>query len=410
MIDLRDLRQNPDPYRQSAQQRGFDAAVIDAALKHDEARNKLLQEVEQLRSELNLKGKPTEAELAKLQTTKTKLTKLEAELSSLEEKLNDQLVRIPNLMAPNTPEGGEENKRQERSWGEHPKPNFELKDHLTLAGANGWLDFERGAKVAGSKFYFLQGSLVSLEFAITQFILAKLSAAGFTPMIVPHMVSGRILEATGYQPRGEENQSYEIAGDDLTLIGTAEIPLTGYFADEILSAARLPTAFIGHSPAYRREAGAYGKYSKGLYRVHQFNKLEMYIFCLPEESNDWHQKLVKLEEDICQALELPYRVVRIAAGDLGAPAYEKYDVEYWSPVENEYRELMSCSNVTDYQARRLNVRYRGDDGKTHFVHTLNGTAAAFSRLPIALLENHQQSDGSVRLPKVLEPYYGGTTL
>jgi seryl-tRNA synthetase len=172
----------------------------------------------------------------------------------------------------------------------------------------------------------------------------------------------------------------------------------------------LPTAFIGHSPAYRREAGAYGKYSKGLYRVHQFNKLEMYVFCLPEESDEWHKKLVSLEEEICQALELPYRVVRIAAGDLGAPAYEKYDIEYWSPVENGYRELMSCSNVTDYQARRLNIRYRDTDGKTRSVHTLNGTAAAFSRLPIALLENHQQADGSVRLPEVLVPYYGGTTL
>jgi seryl-tRNA synthetase len=158
------------------------------------------------------------------------------------------------------------------------------------------------------------------------------------------------------------------------------------------------------------ESGAYGKYSKGLYRVHQFNKLEMYVFCLPEDSLEWHRKLVKLEEDICQALELPYRVVRIAAGDLGAPAYEKYDLEYWSPVENEYRELMSCSNVTDYQARRLNVRYRGKDGKAHFVHTLNGTAAAFSRLPIALLENHQQADGSVRLPEAIAPYYGGTIL
>jgi seryl-tRNA synthetase len=410
MIDLRELRQNPDTYRESAQLRGIDASVIDSALKHDEERNGLLRKVEQLRSELNLKGKPSDEELAKLQATKAGLAKLETELAESQTKLDESLSRIPNLMAEGTPEGGEENNREERTWGEHPKADFELKDHLTLAETNGWVDFERGAKVAGSKFYFLQGSLVRLEFAVTQFILAKLSEAGFTPMIVPHMVTPRILEATGYQPRGEENQSYEIKDDDLTLIGTAEIPLTGYYADEILTAKQLPSAFIGHSPAYRREAGAYGKYSKGLYRVHQFNKLEMYVFCLPEESADWHKKLVALEEDICQALELPYRVVRIAAGDLGAPAYEKYDLEYWSPVENEYRELMSCSNVTDYQARRLNVRYRDSDGKTQFVHTLNGTAAAFSRLPIALLENHQQADGSVHLPEALATYYGGTTL
>jgi seryl-tRNA synthetase len=410
MIDLRDLRQNPDTYRQSAERRDLDAGVVDAALKLDEERGGLLQKVEQLRSELNIKGKPTAEELTKLQTTKTHLTKLEAELTEVEAKLNDQLVRIPNLMAEGTPDGGEEANRQERTWGDHRKVDFELKDHVTLAEANDWLDFERGAKVAGSKFYYLKGSLVRLEFAVTQFILTKLSQAGFTPMIVPNMVSGRIAAGTGYLPRGEERQIYKIEGEDLNLIATSEMPLTGYYADEILDLGILPATFVGHSPSYRMESGAYGKYSKGLYRVHQFNKLEMYVFCLPEESAEWHKKLVTLEEDICQALELPYRVVRIAAGDLGAPAYEKYDVEYWSPVENEYRELMSCSNVTDYQARRLNVRYRDQDGKVQFVHTLNGTAAAFSRLPIALLENHQQADGSVRLPKVLEPYYGGTTL
>jgi seryl-tRNA synthetase len=410
MIDLRDLRQNPDAYRQSADLRGLDASVIDKALKLDSERNELLQNVEKLRSQLNVKGKPTVDELTKLQLTKTNLTKLEARLSELEEKFNDQLVRIPNLIAEGTPEGGEESNRQERTWGEHRKVDFELQDHVTLAEANDWLDFERGAKVAGSKFYFLKGALVRLEFAITQLILQRLSDAGFTPMMVPHMVSGRVAAGTGYLPRGEERQIYKIEGEDLNLIATSEMPLTGYYADEILDLKTLPAAFVGHSPSYRMESGAYGKYSKGLYRVHQFNKLEMYVFCLPEDSLEWHRKLVKLEEDICQALELPYRVVRIAAGDLGAPAYEKYDLEYWSPVENEYRELMSCSNVTDYQARRLNVRYRGKDGKAHFVHTLNGTAAAFSRLPIALLENHQQADGSVRLPEAIAPYYGGTIL
>ena len=410
MIDIKHLRTNPEDYEASATLRGMDASIIAKALKLDAKRVELLQDVEALRSELNIKGKPSVVELEKLQATKEKLSKMEVALREVEVDLNADLMLIPNLLAPNTPKGGEENNREERTWGKKPKFDFEPKDHMTLGEANGWIDFERGAKVAGSKFYYLKGALVRLELAVSQMIFDLVEKEDLVPVIVPHMVNSRVLEGTGFQPKGEEDQSYRIAGEDLTMIGTAEIPLTGYFADEILTPDLLPTAFIGLSPAYRKEAGAYGKYSKGLYRVHQFNKLEMYVFCKPEESAEWHKKLVKIEEDICQALELPYRVVRIAAGDMGAPAYEKYDIEYWSPLEEMYRELMSCSNVTDYQARRLNIRYRDEGGKTQIVHTLNGTAAAFSRLPIALLENHQQSDGSVVLPKALQPYYGGKTL
>jgi seryl-tRNA synthetase len=410
MIDIRDLRTNPDQYRQAAKQKGIGESSVDAALKLDEQRRELLGKVEEGRAALNVKGKPTEDELAKLQKTKTELAELEAKLTKLEADFDDQVGRIPNLLAPGTPEGGEEDNRQERTWGEHVKFEFEPKDHLTIAEANGWIDFEKGAQVAGSKFYFLYGPLVRLEFAVTQFILDLLEQEGFVPVMVPHMVSTRVASGTGYLPRGEERQIYKIEGEDLNLIATSEMPLTGMFADEIMDAKNLPRVYVGHSPSYRMEAGAYGKYSKGLYRVHQFNKLEMYVFCLPEESGKWHEKLVKLEEDICQALELPYRVVRIAAGDMGGAAYEKYDVEYWSPLENTYRELMSCSNVTDYQARRLGIRYRDAEGKPRFVHTLNGTAAAFSRLPIALLENHQQADGSVHVPLVLQKYYGRDTL
>ncbi len=410
MIDIRELRARADDYRKAAKQKSIGAAAIEETLKLDNERRPLLIEVEALRSELNLKGKPSAKELKKLQVAKAKLGKLEAKLAQVEADFEIQILQIPNLIAPHTPEGGEEANREERQWGEHPKFDFEAKDHVAIAEANGWLDFERGAKVAGSKFYFLMGSLVKLEFAVSQYVLDRLSGEGFIPAMVPNMVSTRVASGTGYLPRGEERQIYKIEGEDLNLIATAEMPLTGYFADEILEPNQLPTAFVGYSPAYRMEAGAYGKYSKGLYRVHQFNKLEMYVFCRPEESAEWHKKLVALEEEICQALELPYRVVRIAGGDLGAPAYEKYDIEYWSPLEQTYRELMSCSNVTDFQARRLNIRYRDADGKVQFVHTLNGTAAAFSRLPIALIENHQQSDGSVRVPKVLEKYYGRETL
>ncbi|HZM63982.1 MAG TPA: serine--tRNA ligase, partial [Candidatus Saccharimonadales bacterium] len=233
---------------------------------------------------------------------------------------------------------------------------------------------------------------------------------GFTPMLVPHMVTTRVASGTGYLPRGEERQIYKIEGEDLNLIATAEIPITGYHADEIIDGKELPLLYIGLSPSYRMEGGAYGKHNKGLYRTHQFNKLEMYVFCKPEDSEQWHQKMLAIEEELCQLLEIPYQVVRIAAGDLGAPAYKKYDLEYWSPVDKIYRELTSCSNVTDYQARRLNIRYRTAQGDTRFVHTLNGTAAAMSRVPIALIENHQQADGTVRLPKAIQAFLGSDTL
>lgn len=406
MIDIKDLRGQPEKYRTAAKLKNIGEESIDEAIKQDAQRLELLGRVEQLRSELKLKGKPTADQLEKLQKTKAELTKLEAKLAKVEAEFDDAVSRIPNLLGPGTPEGGEDNNRQERSWGEHPKFDFPVKDHMTIAESRGWLDFERGAKVAGSKFYYLMGSLVRLEMAVTQLILDLVEAQGFVPSIVPNMVTAKIAAGTGYLPRGEERQIYKIEGEDLNLIATSEMPLTGYFADEILDDAKLPALFIGWSPSYRMEAGAYGKYSKGLYRVHQFNKLEMYVFCKPNESRMWHDKLVALEEEICQALEIPYRVVRIAAGDMGAPAYEKYDIEYWSPVESTYRELMSCSNVTDYQARRLNIRYRDEAGKPQFVHTLNGTAAAFSRMPIAMLENHQQKDGSIRVPQALIKYYG----
>ena len=406
MIDIRELRANPDVYRESARLKGIGENAIDEALKYDEQRRELIVKADTLRAELNVKGKPSEAELKQLQQSKAELAKLDIKLTKLEAEFQDQIQRIPNLLAPNTPEGGEEFNREEKSWGDHAEFDFDPKDHVALAEHNGWLDFERGAKVAGSKHYYLFGSLVKLEFAVTQMILEMLEQEGFVPAMVPHMVSGRVAAGSGYLPRGEERQIYKIEDADLNLIATAEMALTGLYADEIFEAKDLPKVFVGHSPAYRMEAGAYGKYSKGLYRVHQFNKLEMYVFCLPSESARWHDKLVELEEEICHKLELPYRLVRIAAGDMGGPAYKKFDVEYWSPIEQTYRELMSCSDVTDYQARRLNIRYRDDAGKVQFVHTLNGTAAAFSRLPIALMENHQQSDGRIKVPTALVKYYG----
>ena len=261
MIDIKNLRAHPEKYEASAKLRGMDTVSVKNSLHLDTKRVELLQEVEALRAELNIKGKPTEAELEKLKKTKDKLSKLEVELKDIESALEVELKSIPNLLADNTPEGGEEDNREERTWGKKPSFAFEPKDHVALAEANGWLDFERGAKVAGSKFYYLKGSLVRLELAVSQMIFDLVAKEGLVPVQVPHMVNGRVLEGTGFQPRGEEDQSYRIEGEDLTMIGTAEIPLTGYFADEILSAEQLPTAFIGLSPAYRKEAGAYGKYS-----------------------------------------------------------------------------------------------------------------------------------------------------
>jgi seryl-tRNA synthetase len=409
MIDIKDLRANPEAYKSSAQERGV-KVDIEELLALDERWLKLIRQVEELRSQLKTTGKPTAGQLKQLQETKAELGRLEDQLKTTEEKHADLLLGVPNKLAPDTPTGGEEASRQERAWGDTAKPGFELKDHVTLAGERGWLDFERGAKVAGNKFYYLLGPLVKLEMALSRYVIDKLEKAGFQPMIVPHMVTSRIAAGTGYMPRGEERQIYKIEGEDLTLIATAEIPIAGFHADEILEASQLPLWYAGISPSYRMEAGAYGKYSKGLYRVHQWNKVEMFAFCRPEESEKVHERLVGVEEEICQELGLPYRVIRIAAGDLGASAYKKFDLEYWSPVEQQYRELMSCSNCTDFQARRLNIRFRNNEGKLQYAHTLNGTAAAFSRMPIAILENHQQVDGSIKLPRVLHNYYGGGEL
>ncbi len=407
MIDIKHLRERPDHYRHSAKQRGVEAD-IDGTLKADQDRLALISQVDDLRAKLNIKGKPTADQLGNLQKAKAELEPLEKQLAEATQRFNKLALQIPNLLAENTPEGGEEGNKPEETWGEAARTAAQ--DHLTLAEANDWLDFERGAKVAGSKFYFAKNELVKLELSIVRMLYDLFEEEGFTFMQVPHLATTRIMSGTGFNPRGDERQIYEIKDTDLNLIATAEIPLTGYHADEILDPTKLPLLYAGYSPSYRTEGGAYGKYSKGLYRVHQFNKIEMYVFCQPEDSEKYHQKLVKIEEQICRQLEIPYQKVRIAAGDLGAPAYKKYDIEYWSPVEGTYRELMSCSNCTDYQARRLNIRTRDAAGKPQFVHTLNGTAAAFSRMPIALLENHQDTEGVVHVPKALQPYYGKEVL
>jgi len=414
MLDIRFIRENPELVAEKSKQKGYDVN-IDKLLQIDENRRKLTGEIERVRAERNQladkqkNGKPDAASIEQGKKLKDSLGQLEDQLGPVSSEYEKLLRAIPNVTPDDTPLGGEEDSVEVKKWGDIAQKDFEPLDHLTWAEQRGLLDFERGAKVAGNKFYFLKGPLVELELAVCQLGMELAKKHGFLPMLVPHLVNTRTLEGAGFSARGDEKQIYKVEDEDLNLIATAEIPLTGYHADEILSAADLPVKFAGLSPAYRVEGGAYGKHNRGLFRTHQFNKLELYIFCKPSESEEWHQKMVALEEEFCQLLEIPYHVVRIAAGDLGAPAYKKFDIEYWSPVDKTYRELMSCSNVTDYQARRLNIRYKNKDGQTEFLHTLNGTLAAMSRIPIALIENFQDKEGKVSIPKALQIYMQGQT-
>jgi seryl-tRNA synthetase len=411
MLDIRFIRENTELVKKSSERKGY-KVDIEKLLELDKNRRGLLGEIEKVRAERNeladkLKGgKPDADSVERGKKLKESLSRLESQLGPLDEEYDKLLREVPNVIPDDTPEGGEEANQEVKKWGETNEKDFVVKDHLTLAEQNGWVDFERGAKVAGNKFYYLKSGMVELELAILNFGIQFAKENCFWPMTVPHMVNTKILEGAGFSARGNEKQIYKVEDEDLNLIATAEIPLTGYFADEIIPADWLPSKMVAWSPSYRVEGGAYGKHNRGLFRVHQFNKLEMYIYSKPEDSENLHRQLLETEEKFCQTLEIPYRVVRIAAGDLGAPAYKKYDIEYWSPVDKSYRELMSCSNVTDYQARRLNIRFKTGEG-TQFVHTLNATLAATSRLLIAIMENFQTKDGKVLVPKALRPHMNG---
>jgi len=334
------------------------------------------------------------------------------------QKLVDQLEAeivviqrtIPNMAHPAAPRGANDQANLEVGRGKYQPRVFDFKvnDHLLLGTEKGWIDFEGGARTTGQGFYFLAGELVLLDLAIQQLAVEHLMQRGFTPTITPDLAKVEILEGIGFMPRGPETQVYSVENTDLCLVGTAEITLGGWYAGQTLEAESLPLRLCGISHCYRTEAGAAGRASRGLYRVHQFTKVEMFVFCLPEQSDAMHEELKQIECDLFDLLEVPYRVVDTATGDLGGPAYRKYDLEAWMPGRGEmgeWGEVTSTSNCTDYQSRRLNVRYKEKDKKgTQFVHTLNGTAFALSRALIAVLENHQQADGSVRIPTALQPY------
>ena len=410
MLDVKFIRENLELVEKSTREKGYKIDIKEI-LKADDERKAILAEVETLRQRRNeiaaqMKGgKPAPELIAEGKKIKEELGVKETELDKIEGVCYNGIKGIPNVIFDDVPLGGEECSVEVKKWGENHQTGV---DHLDYAMSRDWVDFERGAKVAGAKFYYLKGGLALLENALLQYGLSKVLEHGFTYMTVPDMVSSRVLEGCGFNPRtSEQSDEYYIEGEDLAMIATAEMPLTGYHMDEIIDEDKLPLLYAGYSACFRKEAGAYGKYTRGLFRVHQFNKLEMYVFCLPEQSKEMHEKILAIEEDIWQGLGVPYHVINIAAGDLGAPAAKKYDMEYWSPVNQKYQEITSCSNCTDFQARACNVRVRRKDGTVEFVHTLNGTAIPLARALVVMLENFATPDGKFKVPEVLRPYLGG---
>lgn len=410
MIDIRLVRQDPNRVAENAHNKGY-TIDVNELIRIDDERRVLQQQVDVLREQRNQNaakmknGKPDQALIDEGKQLKIELAERERYLAESDKAFNELLSQFPNMILDDVPIGREENSVEIKKWGEH---KIGAIDHLDFALKRDWVDFERGAKVAGAKFYYLKGDLALLENAVTQYALSLLTNKGFTFMTVPHMVNGRTATGTGFAPRSsDQSDEYFIEGEDLSLIATAEMPLTGYHADEIIDESQLPLLYAGYSPSYRKEAGTYGKHARGLFRVHQFNKLEMYAFTTPEQSGEIHQRLLSIEEEIWQNLEIPYRIVNIASGDLGAPAAKKYDIEYWSPVDEQYRELTSCSNCTDFQARNLNIRVRKKNGDVEILHTLNGTAVSLARSLVAIIEYYQQPNGSLKVPDPLRSYLGG---
>ncbi|HEY0509331.1 MAG TPA: serine--tRNA ligase [Blastococcus sp.] len=416
MIDLRLVRENPDLVRASQRARGADEALVDALLGADAARREAVKRADDLRGEQKtasqaVRGAGADERPAILERAKA----LAAQVKEAEEaqRAADAALRaahlpIPNVVADGVPPGGEDDAVTLRTVGGVPAYDFPVRDHIELGELLGAIDMERGAKVSGSRFYFLTGPGALLEFALAQLAISRAVAAGFTPVIAPALVKPTAMEGTGFLGEHDE-EVYRIERDDLYLVGTSEVALAGMHSDEVLDLAAGPKRYAGWSSCFRREAGSYGKDTRGIIRVHWFDKVEMFSFCRPEDTAAEHLRLLQWEEEFLQALELPYRVVDIAAGDLGTSATRKYDIEAWFPSQGTYRELTSTSDCTTFQARRLNIRYRDAAGKPQTAATLNGTLCAIARTIACLLEVHQQADGSVHVPVALRPWLGGVT-
>ncbi|OGD08844.1 serine--tRNA ligase [Candidatus Amesbacteria bacterium RIFOXYB1_FULL_44_23] len=404
MIDLKLIREKPELVKSGILTKGYDATVVDRVLELDKKHRELLSETENLRAARN---KLTPKQIDEGKSIKEQLKILTPQLDTLEAELNQALSLVPNLPSPLAPIGkGESENLELRKWGTPRSFEFTPKDHLELGKHLNILDFETGAKVVGSQFYYLYGDGALLELALIQYAFNLLQKSGFVPVITPDLAKPRFYLGTGYIPKGNEAQTYTIEGQDMGLIATAEVTLAGKHADEIIPEDQLPIKYIGYSHCFRQEEGAYGKYSKGLYRVHQFTKAEMFIYCTPDESEKMHQLILSLEEKIYQELGIPYRVLEMCTGDLGAMAARKFDIEAWMPGRGDYGEVTSTSNCTDYQARNLNIRYKRKNGVIEHVHMLNGTAIATSRTPLAIMENYQNADGTITIPEVLRPIMG----
>jgi seryl-tRNA synthetase len=413
VIDLNLLRENPNLVRASQAARGKDQGLVDLAITLDTQKRAALLEYETLRAQQNAHGKLVAAApkdekaalIAQGQQMAADVKALEASANLADTELMLVLNKIENVIIEGVPAGGEDDFILVREVGTKPSFDFTPKDHAQLGVDLDVIDIERGVKISGSRFYFLKGMGARLELALMQLALDQASKAGFTALITPTLVKPSIMQGTGFL--GEHSaEIYYLPADDLYLTGTSEVALAGYHSEEILDSLDAPKRYAGWSTCYRREAGSYGKDVTGILRVHQFNKLEMFSYCKPEEAQAEHERLLGWQEQMLQACELPYRVIDVAAGDLGSSAAKKYDVEAWVPSQERYRELTSTSNCTTYQARRLNTRYRDENGKPKIAATLNGTLAT-TRWLVAILENHQQADGSVLIPKALRPYLGG---
>jgi seryl-tRNA synthetase len=417
MLDLTFIRENAEAVQQSCRNRGVDFDVSNL-LKFDEQRRSLIASGDQLRREQKeVSGQIPKATpdsrpalVARGKELRELVAQSEQQLAEIEAGLRTELLRVPNMSHPDAPIGPDEShSKTVHEWGEKPKFDFAPKDHVEIMAALDLLDLEGGAKVAGHGFYYLKNEAVMLELGLIQYVVTKLRQEGFTIFTTPDLARDEVLQGIGFIPRGPETQIYSVLDTDLSLVATAEITLGGLLKDEILEVGKLPLKYAGISHCFRTEAGGHGKATRGIYRVHQFTKVEMFGYTGPDvaASDELHKTIVRIEEEIFQGLKIPYRLIDTATGDLGGPAYRKFDLEAWMPGRNEYGEITSASNCTDFQARRLNIRCKSPDAKgTKFVHTLNGTAVACTRAIIAILENNQQRDGSVVIPEVLRPWVG----
>jgi seryl-tRNA synthetase len=412
MIDIKFLRENPDVVRASQKARGEDDSIIEKVLAADEVRKSTLDQFETLRAEQNLlsksvasaKGEEKAALLESAKVLAAKVKDADAKRAQAELEAKAFIMQISNVLDPQAPIGKEEDFVVIENVGKPRDFDFQPKDHVELGKLLGAIDTERGAKVAGSRSYYLTGVGAMLEFALVNYAITSANKAGFTPVIPPVLVNSAAMEGTGFLGQAAENV-YHLEKDDVYLVGTSEVPLAAMHMDEILPVEKLPMRYAGYSTCFRREAGTYGKDTRGIIRVHQFDKVEMFSFCHPDQAKEEHQRLLQWEKDFLNALEIPYRVIDVASGDLGSSANRKFDIEAWIPTQDAYREVTSTSNCTEFQARRLNIRFKENDA-TKAVATLNGTLVAIPRMVVAILENHQNADGTVNVPAALQPFLG----